>query len=86
MSEDKEKSKKSRANNKREKKSSVIGSGVIEIKKNTPRKIFKIVVRKLPLDNYDTDTFKQDVEKLNEKLQLPPDTLHLEHFLQGKLR
>lgn len=83
MSEDKEKSKKSRNNKKREKKSSVIGS---DTKKNPPRKVFKIAVRKLPLDNYDTDTFKQDIEKLNEKLLLPPDSLHLEHFLQGKLR
>lgn len=86
MSGDKEKFKKSRNNKKREKKSATTGSGEIDTKKNPLKKTFKIVVRKLPLDNYDTDTFQQDIVKLNEKLHLPSDTLHFEHFLQGKLR
>ena len=49
------------------------------------KKFYKLVVRKLPLSNYDHSTFQNDLEKFCAKLQLAPESFRFEHFIQGKL-
>lgn len=49
------------------------------------KKYYKLVVRKLPLTNYDQTNFQSDLTKFSEKLQLTPQNFRFEHFIRGKL-
>jgi hypothetical protein len=54
--------------------------------KNKPgkslKKVFKVVVRKLPIGNYDEKSFQENISKFSNQLGA---SLRFEHMLKGKL-
>ena len=65
--------------------------------KTTEKKPFKIVIRKLPVRDFNIDDFRSSLSKVLAKLGhaairegMSPDTerdeVHIEHFIEGKLR
>ena len=54
--------------------------------KEPKKKAFKVVIRKLPFENFSVDNFSECVSNISSKLGYPKDVLVVEHFIEGKLR
>ena len=50
------------------------------------KKTYKVVIRKLPYENYSEDQFKECIAKLCVNLGIDGESVVAEHFVQGKLR
>jgi hypothetical protein len=54
--------------------------------KEIPKKSYKIVVRKLPITNYDSLNFQEDTSRFIQYFGTQNISFRFEHFIQGKLR
>jgi hypothetical protein len=62
------------------------GSGATRRERPAPKTLYKIVIRKLPMDStYDIEKFRACVEKVCSKLSVESSHVSVDHFLAGKL-
>ena len=55
-------------------------------KTEVTKKSYKVVIRRLPTKDFSIDTFRSCLDRVLAILQIPPDTVEILHFMEGKLR
>lgn len=56
------------------------------IAKEAPKKLHRILIRKLPVRGFTLDDFNTCIDRVCHELHLNKDCFLVEHFVEGKIR
>ena len=56
------------------------------VPREPPKKTFKVAVRKLPMEKFSTENFRECLNRLVSALSIDPEQVYVDHFVPGKLR
>lgn len=54
--------------------------------KEAPKKLHRIIIRKLPVRGFTLDDFNTCIDRVCRELNLSKDFFLVEHFIEGKIR